>query len=247
VTTPVTFMRDDVRRDASVTIAEVAAVIAAVTFVVMLVSLFVGGKRYRTTRMWLVFTAISCGWLGFTMTGPEIYWYGQQRRVRAHIPAAEILLKRLQADWPKADGEIAGLGPFQAYPVNRPTALVPLRMMNLIGTSQQFTLVERSATGVIRIELGGNELGAWLEWRPDDSPPETFAGGLGTQYNMRRYARLAPHWFLVRYQRSSNSLRHVPIDPGNERARGGVAIHNITPCPISHSCLSVSLGARASS
>jgi hypothetical protein len=191
--------REFVRRSTSIGIVELAGMIAEGTTIIMLASLFFGSARFRTTRMWLLFTAIGCGWLGLIVAWPEIYWRGQQIRVKAVIQAAEIVAKDLHANWPRDDGEIPDLGTFQAYPVGDPTALMPLRRSAFPGTSQQYTLVERPADGAVRFKLGGSEVGAWLEWRPDGSIPTSFVGGLGTNYVIARYARLAPHWFLVRY------------------------------------------------
>src|SRR4051812_47195418 len=48
---------DPYRAETSVTIVAAGAIIAAVTFVVMFGSLFLGRGRFRTTRMWLILIA----------------------------------------------------------------------------------------------------------------------------------------------------------------------------------------------
>jgi hypothetical protein len=208
---PIAFEMDDyARKSTSVTVVELAALIAEGTLIIMLASLFIGGARFRTMRMWLLLTTIGCGWLGIIVAWPEIYWRGQQHRVTAVIQSAEIVAKELQANWPRDDGDTPDLGTFQAYPVGDPTTLVPLRGTTFPDTSQQFTLVDRSADGAIRFRLGGSELGAWLEWRPNDSEPTSFVGGLRTSYSVTRTTRLAPHWFLVRYHKDLLNPRSTP-------------------------------------
>jgi hypothetical protein len=216
-------MRDYARRDMSVTVAEVGAAIAAGTLIVMLTSLFVGSQRFRTTRMWLVFTAIGCGWLGLVVAWPEIYWRGQQLRIKADISAAEIVVRNLLTNWPRHDGQLPDIGAFLAYPKSVTAALMPLGAPTFPGTSLRFSLVERSVDDAIRFELAGSELGAWLEWRPDGSVPTAFVGGLATNYYVMRYKWLAPHWFLVRYHRGLRDPQSVPTKSASERTRGRTA------------------------
>lgn len=182
----------------------VATVIALLTLVVAFISLFVGESRFRSLRMWLVFTALVAGWIGLVSGWPEIYWNGQQRRVRPVLAEAESMLSELNADWPTEDGERPGLGPFQAYPmyspVETPTMLMLLREGRFAGTTIRFSGVERTRNeNVVRFQLAGDEASAWLERRDDDSVPQSFVGGLNTHYTLRRYQRLAPRWYLVRY------------------------------------------------
>ena len=74
-----------------------------------------------------MFTAIVCGWLGLVVSWPAIYWFGQQRRVKAVLPAAETMVagaaKRIGR---RSTATLPDIGPFLAYPVNAPTALLPL-------------------------------------------------------------------------------------------------------------------------
>ena len=88
-------------------------VIAGFTLVVGVISLFVGESRFRSLRMWLVFTALVAGWIGLMSGWPEIYWNGQQRRVRPVLAEAESMLRELNVDWPTEDGERRGWGRFR--------------------------------------------------------------------------------------------------------------------------------------
>jgi len=181
-----------------------ATVIAVFTLVVAFISLFVGESRFRSLRMWLVFTALVAGWIGLVSGWPDIYWNGQLRRVRPVLAEAESMLRELNADWPTEDGERLGLGPFQAYPmyspVETPTMLMLLREGRFAGTAIRFSGIERMRnTKVMRIQLSGDDAGSWLEWRDDDSPPVSFVSGLSTSHSLERKQRLAPRWYLVRY------------------------------------------------
>jgi len=182
----------------------VVAIVISFTLVTSFVSLFAGGARFRSTRMWLLFMALAAGWLGLVGGWQEIYWNGQQRRVRPVVDAAESVVRELNADWPTEDGQRRYIGPFQAYPMysvrETPTMLMLLDEARFPGTTIQFSAVERMRSqNVMRFQLAGDETGAWLEWRGDDSGPESFVGGLDTSYTMQRYQRLAPRWYLVRY------------------------------------------------
>src|SRR3954451_23469949 len=92
----------------------------------MLGSLFAGSARFRTTRTWLVFMAIVCGWLGLAVSWPTVYWFGQQQRMKSALPAARSVVQALRKGWPKVDATLPDIGPFLAYPVDEPTALMPL-------------------------------------------------------------------------------------------------------------------------
>jgi hypothetical protein len=180
-------------------IAATCLVMAAVSLLVMLGGLFVGNPRFRSLRMWLAFIALAAGWLGLLSTWPEIYWRGQQRRVVHELASAETMARFLEKNWPKEDGDLAGVGPYIAYPKGAPTVMLPLRWITFPDTPLRFSAVERSADGTIRFELAGDETGAWLEWRRDEGAPASFTGGLETVYRVGRSQQLAPHWYLVRY------------------------------------------------
>jgi hypothetical protein len=183
-----------------VTKAVSIATVVACTLLAMLCGLFIGERRYRSTRAWLAFMALVCGWQGFLVTWPDVYWLGQQRRMAAVLQPVERLAQELSQNWPKEDGNHSGIGPYLAYPKGGPTTLLPLRSVTLPDTALGFSAIERTEDGVIRFELAGDEVGAWLEWRSDDRPPQPFKSGLEVDYNVTRRARLAPQWFLVRYR-----------------------------------------------
>jgi hypothetical protein len=185
--------------NAVITLIATSAV-AVGTLLAILGGLFMGPRRFRSIRAWLLFTLLVGGWLGTVFAGPEIYWLGQQRRMERVIAPVEAMARQLNANWPVEDGDLPGIGPYLAYPKGAPTLVLPLKWITFPGTSLRFSAVERSTDGVIRFELTGSEAGAWLEWRADDRPPKTFKSGLEMYYNVSRHQRLAPHWFLVRYR-----------------------------------------------
>lgn len=188
------------RSKLSVQTAMVFGAVLGGSFAAMFIGLVIGRRRFRTTRAWLLFMTLACGWLGFIACWPEVYWKGQQRRVAADLVAAESLAKYLHSNWPSEDGNLDGVGPFLAYPQGDPTTVLPLKATNFPNTVLGFSAVERSTDGVIRFELTGDEAGAWLEWRADDRPPRAFKNGLEMYYNVSRHQRLATHWYLVRYR-----------------------------------------------
>jgi hypothetical protein len=206
-------VRDPSRLDGGVTIGIVAGVVAGCAAVVMLASLFAGSARFRTTRAWLVFMAVLCGWLGLAVSWPTIYWFGQQQRLKSVLPAADAMVEALRSSWPVVDTTLPDIGPFLAYPINKPTALMPLSEAMFPKTDLRFSAVERTGDEVMRFELSGAELGAWLEWRGDGSEPRSFVGGLDTQYMVVQAARLSDKWFLVRYRVAGLAERGVPLSP----------------------------------
>jgi hypothetical protein len=120
--------------------------------------------------------------------------------MKAVMPAANELVAELKSDWPSVDSALPNIGPFLAYPLNGPTALLPLGEAKFPKSRARFSAVERTGDSVMRFELAGSEAGAWLEWRRDGSEPVSFVGGLNTDYRMMQAARLGPEWFLVRYR-----------------------------------------------
>ena len=174
--------------------------VALLTLLAMFSSLFIGQSRFRTTRWWLVFMGVACGWLGMLTTWPEVYWRGQQHRLQAHLEAAANVVEIVTATWPATDGEIAGVGAFLAYPREAPGTLLMLGASPSPGSEFQFSAIERSPDGAVRLELAGSEAGAWLEWRPDETRPQSFLGGLQTSYLLSQFKQLAPGWYLVRYR-----------------------------------------------
>ncbi len=191
---------DPWRVGSGVVIGLVAGGLATCAWGVMLGSLFAGSARFRTTRMWLVFMAVTCGWLGLIVGWQTIYWLGQQRRVKPALPAADSMVSALRGAWPKSDSALPDIGPFLAYPDGAPTTLMTLGRATFPETQLAFSAVEKTGENAMRFELAGAEAGAWLEWRGDGSEPRSFVGGLNTKYEVGRTARLRPEWFLVRYR-----------------------------------------------
>lgn len=204
---------DPSRLGIGVAVGLVCIAVALVACLAMLASLFVGCGRFRTTRMWLVFTAVVCGWLGLVVSWQSVYWFGQQQRMKAVLPAAEGLVGTLRSRWPTVDSDLPELGPFLAYPLSGPTALLPLRSATFPTTETRYSAVERTGDVAMRFELSGGEHGAWLEWRGDGSEPTAFAGGLDTSYVVAKAARLSADWFLVRYQAAGLVDRGVFTSP----------------------------------
>lgn len=162
------------------------------------VGLVRGPSRQRSIAGYLRFTAIVCGWLALATGWEAVYGWGQLRRVTADLPAFEAMAKRLDAAWPTEDGSSGDFGPYMAYPKGAPTCLLMLGQTKLPGSSLLVSAVERS-DGAIRFELSGAERTAWVVWRADDAPAETFNSGLGGNYVVAGEDRVAPHWRLVRY------------------------------------------------
>jgi hypothetical protein len=190
-----------------------ALVVAGATLVMMLGSLFLGSARFRSIRYWFFFTALLAGWICLLATWPEIYWRGQQVRVGSQLSSVAPLADKLQAEWPREDGELAGVGSFLAYPKDSPATLLMLGESQIPGATIRFSAVERTPDGALRFELAGKERGAWLEYRPTDSLPSAYTGGLQTRYEVVRYDRIAPHWFLVRYAHAPASAVDQLTEP----------------------------------
>lgn len=187
-------------RSPGVALAITAALVAVLSMLTLVIGLFAGPHRFRTMRAWLVFMALACGWLGFIAGYPEVYWHGQQRRVKAILQPANELVLYLHANWPTEDGDMTGIGPYLAYPQGKPTTIQPLRWATFPATKLRYSAIEGTDDGAIRFELSGSEAGAWLEWRPDEREPASFVSGLESSYTIVRKQRLAPNWFLVRYR-----------------------------------------------
>lgn len=173
-----------------------AAAIACIAL--NLYAMFFGARRHRGIRSWLGMTAIVAGWLLVLTAWPSIAWAGMRARAGGQVEAFEAIAVRLRADWPNEDGASPELGPFSAYPVGNPRVLMPLRSRP--PGAAQFRAVERSASGGLRFELTGGELGSWLEWHPPGEAPRSFVGGLETQYELERSSAIGAGWFLAAYR-----------------------------------------------
>ena len=136
------------------------------------------------------------GWLTLLVAWPEFAWQGQRLRMRANLSEFDAIAAALRDDWPKTDGERAGLGSFMAYPQGKPRMLMMLKS----ETTPAVAAVERADDGTLGFDLRGDESNTWLEWHPDGSKPRDFVGGLEGQYDFGRAAPLGRGWYLVRYQ-----------------------------------------------
>jgi hypothetical protein len=103
-----------------------ATVCALTTALILFAALFIGPRRHRRTWSWLLFTGLFAAWLTLLPNWPELAWRGQQRRLAGAQAGFDALAQELKTDWPNADGERSGLGPFMAYPIGRPSMLLLL-------------------------------------------------------------------------------------------------------------------------
>jgi hypothetical protein len=168
----------------------------------ILVCLFVGAKAQRSVRSWLAFTVLVAAWLTLAVTWRELSWHSQASRMKRQLSGLDFVVKSLQADTPTADSQRPDLGPFMAYPSGEPRTLILLTTPAIGDARVSVRAIELAAKGGVRLQLAGGESGAWLEWQPPGTVPESFRGGLMTQYQLERSAPLADGWFLVRYRES---------------------------------------------
>jgi hypothetical protein len=164
------------------------------------VGLFKGPSWRRSVKAWLTFTALVSAWCALYASWPALYWLGQTVRVRADIAAYDKPVQELRENWPGKDGESPTLGPFLGYPVGKPKTLLLIGVAHVPGADAPVTAVERSELGALRLQLAGAESGAWLEWHPPGSAPDSFVGGLQTRYTLLRQTELQRGWYLVRYR-----------------------------------------------
>jgi hypothetical protein len=158
-----------------------------------------GPKLHRRLRSWLAFMALIAAWLAVWTNWPEIAWLGQQRRLRAELPEFEAMATSLHADWPAQDGEHPLLGPYMAYPIGLPTVLLLPNPPESTKSGIKIAAIEHHPTGGLCFQLAAAETGAWLEWHPPGQSPQSFTGGLFTEYRLERSTQITPEWFLVRY------------------------------------------------
>jgi hypothetical protein len=123
--------------------------------------------------------------------------------MRWQLDGFESVAASLRADWPDSDGERDDIGPFMAYPRGGPRTLLLLTTPEIADVRTSISAIERATTGGLRFQLTGSEPDAWLEWHPIGSMPESFRGGLMTNYILERSAPLGGGWFVVRYRETS--------------------------------------------
>jgi hypothetical protein len=164
------------------------------------VCLFVGAKVHRSVRSWLAFTMLVAAWLTLGVTWREMAWHSQASRMKRQLSGLDFVVKSLQADAPTADSERPDLGPYMAYPHGDPRTLLLVTTPAIGDAGVRIRAVELAAKGGVRFQLAGGESGAWLEWHPPGTSPNSFQGGLMTEYQLERSAPLSDGWFLVQYR-----------------------------------------------
>ncbi|WP_146430628.1 hypothetical protein [Blastopirellula retiformator] len=162
-------------------------------------TILVGPRGYRNLRCWLATITLTGAWLGFFVNVQELVWSGYRYRLQTALPHCMTATGRLQADWPRRDGEREPWGPYMAYPIARPTMLM-LMTTPEISPGIRASSIERSHAGGVRLELAGEEQGVWLEWHPPGELPDSFLGGLEDPHTLRRWSALGDGWFVVKYQ-----------------------------------------------
>jgi hypothetical protein len=173
--------------------------VGAIGVLGIIFGLFIGPPAHRRLRSWLALTALIAGWLTLWTNWPEIAWLGQQHRLRAELARFEAMATTLRDDFPRQDGERPLLGPYMAYPIGRPTILLLLTPTESPHSGIHVAAIERHPDGGLCFQLSAAETGAWLEWHPPGRSPQSFTGGLLTDYRLQRYSQIAPEWHLVRY------------------------------------------------
>ena len=150
------------------------------------VCLFVGARVHRSVRSWLAFTMLVAAWLTLGVTWREMAWHSQASRMKRQLSGLDFIVKSLQADAPTADSERPDLGPFMAYPQGDPRTLLLVTTPAIGDAGVRIRAVELAAKGGVRFQLAGSESGAWLEWHPQGTSPDSFQGGLMTEYQLER-------------------------------------------------------------
>jgi hypothetical protein len=178
------------------------AVLAVVSAIGIFAGLFLGSRSHRRVRSWFFFTILVSALLTFGVTWRDMAWHAQKLRMQSRLGGLESVAASLLVDWPTADREHPDLGQFMAYPQGDPSMLLLLTTPKIGRAEVAISGIEKSASGGLRFQLAGSESGAWLEWHPRETKPESFRGGLQTRYQLERSAPLADGWFLVRYRES---------------------------------------------
>jgi len=153
----------------------------------------------RSVNAWLMLTTIFALWCGLAVNVEEIAWKGKRFRIASQVDALERIAVQLRDEFPHEDGELPHLGPFMAYPFGQPSTLILLQSPSINSQSLSVSAVQRAATGAILLQLSGSDGGAWAEWHPPLSLPQSFVGGLGERYTFRSSHAIGRGWHLVRY------------------------------------------------
>jgi hypothetical protein len=173
--------------------------LATANFLLLVLCFLFGAPACRRFRSLLIIATLVGCWLGIGLNRSEFCWQGKRWRLRHQGAALNTVLDALLKHWPAEDGELAGLGPFMAYPVGDPQTLILLSPPRFSLRGTLISVVERTDTGAITFELSGAENGDWLEWHPPSSRPASHVGGLFERFELQRQTRLTDRWYLVRY------------------------------------------------
>ena len=166
----------------------------------ILVNLFVGPPWHRTLKVWLAYLALVSAWCGLAVSWDSLYWYGQTQRIRTQICAYEPVARLLRTNWPEEDGSHALLNSYRVYAQGDSHTLMPPAAVTPPGARVPYVSIVRSDRRALRFQLAGSETGAWLEWHPQESSPESFESGVYSHRELIRQRELIPDWYLVRYQ-----------------------------------------------
>ncbi len=177
-------------------------VVSAISLGLMTVGLTMGARGHRALSSWMVALSLACCWLGLATGWDDMIWVGKRLRIDSQIAAFQPIADSLLSNWPTADGERQELGPFMAYPADKPQTLILLTTPDIAQHGLTFSSVEKSDRGGIRFQLSGKERGVWLEWHPAGQAPASFVGGLLEPHFLKRSVSLGDGWFLVRYDQS---------------------------------------------
>ncbi len=166
--------------------------------------LLIGGNRYRGVRAWLGLMLSVVLWLVLWTNWGKIVEAGRFAQVSGETKSLLVFSQKTYDDWesftaPDAPPRESWV-PFNAYPLRKPSMLFFLGEQVIPETNLTVRSIERTAGEAIRFELSGSQLGNWVEWRVDDSPPKDFTGGLEAPMEMVRWRKLADRLYLVQYQ-----------------------------------------------
>ena len=154
-----------------------AGVLALGSTIGIFASLFLGSRAHRRVRSWLAFTVLVSAWLALAVSWRELAWQSQTVRLKWNLTGFEAVADTLRTDWPAADGERMGVGPFMAYPHGNPSMLMLLTTPDVAQTSALFAAIEALAS-----------------WRTAVSISEQRIGRLDGVASSWIHARIIPRW-----------------------------------------------------
>ena len=177
------------------------SVIAGISGIVLLSSLFVGPPARRTLRSWMLLSFLISGWLMLALNWTEVYWMGQGMRVSGAVSAAQAVTEQLTDNWPVDDGDHPVLRFVLAYPKRQPTTLILAGKPILLGRLR-IGAIERSTDGrALRFQLTTPNDDTWLLYGAQSPSSLDFtSAAFHAQYTALRSRQLSKHWQLVRYR-----------------------------------------------